>query len=233
MLNIIIKNSGEPKVIELTYENIWREVKDIPDVKLVVSDYWFDAIDKSNYICFLEPDCLVNSGYFTSMLGLLKKHPMSKMIGMMSSATGVNDWSNKFYGYSADSVWSKPSEEISTKTPFIKPNKEMKSKNVYPVQIGYVPGAIIHTKMLIDLLHNLDASNGWEKDLNYLSNQISLGFWAGGIKPDDRHPSGQVGKRVYINPNSTYVTTENYVNELVPYDPRMNDLMEMFRKESI
>lgn len=213
MLTVAIKDSGEPNVIKLTYENTWRELKDIPDANLVVVKHWIDAMGtKDRYICFLEPDCLVNSGYFASQLGLFKKNPMFRKLSMLSSAVAVNDWSNKFYGYSLGNNY----------TDGVLPVREKKSKAVYPVQIGYIPGAIIRTNMLRTAMQDLKVNNSWEDDLVFLSTQLSLAFWRQGD-----------GNPVHINPNTTYVTTETYVNDVAQFDPEAKDLIGLFAKESI
>lgn len=222
MVTVVIKDSGEPSVIALTYQNLWKELKDIPGSELVVSEDWFSEVPKTKnkYICFVEADCLVNSGYFSSMLGLFAKSRMLRKLAMLSSGTGVNNWANKFYGYSIEKQWV-GAESAQVKQPFVQPNREIKSRAVYPVQIGYVPGALIRVSTLRMLLDNLKLGN-FDGDLVALSAQISLGFWRMGD-----------GNRVHINPNSTYVTTENYVNDLGQFDPEASDLAEMFARESI
>jgi len=213
MLKIIIKDNGEPNVVKLTYENIWREVKDIPGVELTVEQHWFDSLDtKNRYVCLLETDCLVNSGYFSSQIGLFKKNPMFRKLSMLSSATAVNNWDNKFYGYSLGNNYADG----------VIPNREKKSRSVYPVQIGYVPGAVVRLNMLKKALRDLKVNNSWENDLVYLSTQLSLAFWRQGD-----------GNPVHINPNTTYVTTEDYVNDIGKFDNEAGDLVNMFAKESI
>jgi hypothetical protein len=167
MLSVIIRNDEEEKVVQMTYQNIWKEIKDIPDVELLVQDHWDVDKIKNRYVCFLESDCLVNSGYFESQLSLLQKNPMFRKIAMLTSSTAVNDWANKFYGYSIGDNYVQG----------IIPNKEKKSRGVYAVQIGFVPGAIIHVGMLKKALRSLDAKNSWEKDPVFLSTQLSLAFW--------------------------------------------------------
>lgn len=223
MLSVIIKDDGEANVVALTYQNLWRELKDIPDAELIVSTDWFSEMPKikNKYVCFVEADCLVNSGYFASMIGLLKKSRMLRKLAMLSSSTGVNNWANKFYGYSVKKEWTGV-EPVEIKLPFVQPNKEMKSRGVYPVQIGYVPGAIIRVSSLRDLLSKGDIVDQFDHDLVYLSTRISLGFWRQGD-----------GNRVHLNPNSTYVTTEDYVNDLGKFDPEAKDVMDMFHRESI
>lgn len=217
MLTVVIKNDGEENVIKLTYDNIWREIKDMPDTEIIVADHWFDALAdvKNTFVSFVESDCLLSSGYFSSQMGLLKKNTFFRKIAVMSSATAVNQWHNKFYGYSLGENYKEG----------IIPNKASKSSTPYPVQIAYIPGAIVRVGMLKRLLDGQDAVNGWEKDLEYLSTRISLGFWAQGD-----------GNRVHINPNSSYCTTEDSVNNIGKFDPgieKIDALLGMFHKESI
>lgn len=224
MLTVIIKDSHEAKVIEMTYQNLWKELKDLPDTKLVIADNWLEAFKdvKTRYVCFVEADCLLSSGYFSSQLGLLKKNPMLRKIAMMTSSTAVRDWANKFYGYSVEEHWKGASTDLKRADLYIQPNKDRKSTHVYPVQVAYVPGSIIHVKMLGTLLSKLKWSGNIEEDLVKLSSELSLGFWEQGD-----------GNRVHINPNSTYCTTEEYVNDLSFFNPSHSALLGKFEREVI
>jgi hypothetical protein len=215
MLNVIIKDSHEPNVTQLTYENLWKELKDIPDAELTVGE-WEIPKTKNRYVCWVEADCLVSSGYFESQLGLLKKNPMFRKIAMMSSSTAVNDWANKFYGYNIGNNYDDG----------VIPNMIKKSNQVYPVQVAYMPGAIMHIGMLTKALDTIKAKQSWEKDLVYFSTQLSLAFWQQGV-------GNGVGNRVHINPNSTYVTTETYVNDIGKFEHDGNKLIDMFRGQMI
>jgi hypothetical protein len=221
LLKIYIKDDGEDNVTKLTYENVWKEVKDIPGVELVVREHW-EVDSKHLYTCWLESDCLVGSGYFETQLGLFKKNPMFRKLSMLTPSVSVNDWANKFYGYSSDSVWSDEIHKVQTKNHFIKPNKERKSTAPYPVQIGYVPGAIIRTPMLIKALRECDFNNSWEKDLVYLSMKLSFAFWRMGD-----------GNPVYVNPNAAYCTTDDTVNDIGKFQSEAGDLIGKFQAESI
>lgn len=216
MLTVVIKDSGEENVVKLTYENLWKELKDIPGAELIVRKNWLDsttlANTKNKYICFVEADCLVNSGYFSSQIGLLKKNPYFRKLAMFSSSTAVTNWANKFYGYNVGNSY----------VDGIAPNKDKKSNQPYPVQISYLPGAIVRVNMIGALLLNMKPNTSWENDLVFLSTQVSLGFWRQGD-----------GNRVYINPNATYLTTEEYVNDLGKFDANAGDLKKMFVRESI
>lgn len=213
MITVIIKDNGEPNVIKLTYENIWRELKDIPDAELVVAEHWMDAINPKNiYTCFLESDCLVSSGYFSSQLGLFKKNPMFRKLSMLSSSAAVNYWHNRFFGYTTGNDY----------TEAVIPVREKKSRSVYPVRVGYVPGAIMRTSMLIEALKETEANPTWEDDLVFFSTKLSLAFWQQGD-----------GNPVHINPNTTYVSTEEYVNDIGKFEHDGEGLLAMFKKESI
>lgn len=214
MLTCIIRDNHEENVIKLTYENIFKELKDIPDSELLVQEDWLDFKTDNKYVCFLEADCLVNSGYFSSQMGLLKKSPYFRKIAMMSSGIGVNNWANKFYGYH---IGDNHSDGIV-------PVKEKRSNAVYPVEIGYLPGAIIHVGMLRKALTNLKIVD--QDNLVHMSTQLSLAFWQQGI-------GNGVGNRVHINPNTTYVTTEDYVNDIGKFTHDGNKLYKMFKAQVI
>ncbi len=223
MITVVIKDNGEPNVIALTYDNLWRELKDIPEAELMVAKSWFDALGsiKTKYVCFVEPDCLVSSGYFSSQLGLFKKSPYFAKLAMLSAATGVNDWENKFYGYTIGDNY----------VDGIVPVKHKKSTNPYPVQVGFVPGAIIRAEMLEDILRAKDAKSSWEDDLVFMSTTLSLGFWRRGTGKGKT--AGSPGNRTHINPNATYVTTETYVNFIGRFEHDGAEVYDMFKKESI
>lgn len=213
MLTVIIKDNGEPRVIQLTYENLWRELKDIPNAELVVSKDWYGPLSsiKNKYVCFVESDCLVSSGYFASQIGLLKKDPYFRKLAMLSSVTGVNNWANRFYGYRIDKEHNNA----------VTPNLRKQSSSVDAVQIAYVPGSIIRVSMLKKAL--ISSKGGLlSDDLVTFSTNLSLAFWRQGD-----------GNRIHINPNAVYVTTENYVNDLGKLHFPADDLLEKFERESI
>src|SRR3990167_4272253 len=142
MVTVVIKNNNENNVIQLTWENLWKELKDIPAAELIVEDDWLDSLKKvkTPYVCFVESDCLVSPGYFSSQIDLFEKDSKSgsRRLAMLSSAVAVNNWDNKFYGYELGGAY----------TQGVIPVTQPKSKQMYPVQIGYMPGAIIRVTML-------------------------------------------------------------------------------------
>lgn len=214
MITCVIKNSGEANVISLTYENLWKELKALPGSEIIVEENWLDGVlkAKNKYICFVEADCLVSSGYFTSMAGHIKKNPQLGKLGILGGSTAVNNWAVKFYGYSLGDHYSDG----------IIPNKEKKGTSVsfYTSQVVYLPGAIIRVGMLKTILDEMKAVTNMEDDLVYLSTMVSLAFW--------RH-----NWMVFLAPNSTYCTTEEYVNDIGQFDSKAGKLVDKFAKESI
>lgn len=201
MLTVIIKDNGEKNVTKFTYQALWRELKDIPGAELYVNSSWFEGLKRMNsknrFVCFVEPDCLVGSGYFSSMLGLLEKNEDKRSIAVMGSATAVSIWVNKMFGYKMNDAFDKQ----------ITPIKQDDIRAPHPVQIAYVPGSIIRVTMLKHFLEAYPMTDGLEDDLIKLSLILSLGFWGQSV-------GNGIGCRVYINPLSTYATTENHVNDI-------------------
>lgn len=212
MLTAVLKSNTDPKTFRDTHEHISRELKSVNDAELVVSNSWIDALNtKNTYICFLESDCRVNSGYFSSQIGLFKKNPMYRKLAMLSSAAAVSNWANKVYGYRLGDKYSDG----------ILPVRDKVSTSVYPVQIGFVPGAIIRVNMLKKALKDLDATNGMENDLVRFSIDLSLTFWRQGD-----------GNTVHLNPNTTYVTNQQ-IDQVGQFDPKATDLVSMFKRQLI
>lgn len=213
MVTVVILDNHEPNVVQLTFENLYKELKDIYGSELLIRDKWFDLENvKNRYICFVEPDCLVSEGYFKTQMEDFQKKGFSRLTGIMSATTAINYWDNKIYGYRTD-----------TQIRGILPNRKQKSSLSFSVQVAYVPGAIIRVNMLKKILKDAHFAKhfGVEDDLVYLSSKLSLAFW-------DR------GHRVYVNPNATYLTTEQYVNDVGHFDtPMASDTMNLFSRESI
>jgi hypothetical protein len=209
MISVIILDAHEPQVIQLTYENLYQELKDIPGFQLLVQDNWFDlSVVKNKFVCFVEPDCLVSHEYFEQQLQEFKDNPFFRKLAMLSPAVGVNFWENRIYGYSLGSRFIDG----------IIPVTKKKSRVLYPVQIGYVPGALIRTSTLKLIIDGIEPVT----DLVKLSTYISLAFWRCGD-----------GNRVYVNPNVTYVTTDSSVNDIGKFKVDAKDLVGKFKKESI
>lgn len=215
MITILLKNNGEPRVNELTYELLWKELKHIPGAKIEVVSDWLKAVPKvsNNYVCFVEPDCLVSSGYFDSLIGHMNKNPQQlNKLGVLSSATGVNHWAVKFYGF-------RIGNEHSTG---VIPNKDRKDNKLpfYTMQVAYIPGSLIRTSFLNKVLADFNPPKNVMDDLVLFSTLLSLAFW-------------KRNWQVYIAPNSTYVTTEDYVNDIAGINVDEEELKKKFMRESI
>jgi hypothetical protein len=208
MLTVLIKRSNEPQVVQLTQDNLSREHYP-PGAQVLVVDSWWQGVNsvENQYVCLVESDCLVSSGYFSSMMGLFQKNPYFRKLAMLSSAVGLNNWANRIYGYHLG----------ETSEDGIIPSEAKHSTDPYPLQIGYAPGAIIRTNSLV----RVPASVKNQSDLVKLSTALSLYFW-------------NTGQRVYVNPNTTYVTTEDYVGQLGRFHPHPSyKVLNMFKHELI
>lgn len=220
MISVIIHDSGEPNVIRLTYENLYKELKDIKGFELLVSDNWFEELGtiKNDYICFVESDCLVSPGFFKKQIEDLTVTNLRR-IAMLTSVVSVTQWDNYFYGYNI----------VGQYNDSVVPITQRKSSVRYPVQIGYFPGAIIRKKMLMEVLKTITIYPNWNSDLVFLSAQLSMAFWRQG-QVDSKNKNGNL---VYINPGVKYLTTEDYVNDIGQFNIESIDLLEKFSKESI
>lgn len=206
LVSVIILDNGEPNVIQLTFENLYKELKDIQGSELLIKKDWFDIEGiRNRYVCFVEADCLISPNYFKHQLEGFKKRGYSRLTGVMSSATGVNQWENKIFGYKTDKG--------------VMPSRNKKSSSPYPVQIAYIPGAIIRMTMLKTTIKSIKVDTS--KDLVYMSTELSLAFW-------------KKGYRVIVNPFPTYVTTEDYVNDIGIFPIEVNEeVRSLFNRESI
>lgn len=217
MVSVIILDNGEPNVVQLTFENLYKELKDIYGSELLIRDKWFDLEDiKNRYVCFVEADCLVSPGYFKSQLEGFTKKGFSRNMGIMASATAVNYWDNQIYGYS-----------IGEGIQRIIPSRNKKSSNSFTTQIAYIPGAIMRMTMLKACLKDLDVKD-IQGDLVYLSMILSMTFW------ERSALSSGKGYRVCLNPKVSYLTTEDYVNDMGNFSIFVSpEVTNLFKRESI
>lgn len=215
MVSVVIRDQGEPNVTQYTFEKLYTELKDIPGSDLLIKDKWEITGVRNRFVCFVEADCLVSKGYFKNMIETFKA--LSPRVIVLSSSTAVKYWQNKIYGYSMNLDSARP-------------HREQKGSHPYPVQIGFIPGALMRTSSL----KRITLPQGSENDLVYYSSKICLGIWDKGIRIDPKHPEGQLGSQVYINPACTYATTEEYVNDIGNFGESIEgDLLTLFSRESI
>lgn len=215
MVSVVIIDNGEPNVIRLTFENLYGELKDIYGSELLIRDRWFDLEGvKNKFVCFVEADCLVSKGYFKTLLGDFMRKGSSRTEAVISSATAVNYWDNLIYGYAT-----------SFDNQGVYPNRESKSTNSFAVQIAYIPGAIIRVGMLKPCLKDMFIYD----NLVRMSAELSMSLWERAVIS-----KGKGGFKVYLNPKVTYLTTENYVNDIGKFDvPVHGDVVNIFSRESI
>lgn len=214
MVSVIILNNGEDSVVQMTFEDLYKELKDINGSELLIKDNWFDLENiKNRYICFVEADCLVERGYFHSMLEKFKEKGYSRNMALMSSSTSISYWNNKIYGYHLNESGG------------ITPNREPKSRVPFTVEVAYIPGSIIRMSMLESILKDFDHQT---KDLVKLSSEMSIALWKKSAQSQGK------GYRIYLNPRTSYLSTENYVNDLGQFETSVTDsILSLFGKESI
>lgn len=217
MLTAILARTAEPTVIKLTEDLIKRELSPISGAELATVKNWSEGVAncKTEFLCLLEADCLVSSGYFESMLGLFKKNPMYRQLGMLSSATGVVNWANRIYGYRLATNHSAGVVPVHLKA----------SNQPYRTGIAYAPGAIIRTASLKRILKDTRKNHvigssimRQSEDLVYFSTLMSLALW-------------RIENHISINPNATYCTTEKYVGEPGIFDTDADDVIKVMERD--
>lgn len=215
MVSVIILDNGESNVIQLTFENLYRELKDIYGSELLIKDKWFDLEGiKNRYVCFVEADCLVEPGYFSSQLERFSEKGYSRNMAIMSSTTSINYWDNKIYGY-----------HINSDGAGVAPNRKPKSRVPFTVEVAYIPGSIIRVGTLKTILADFTHQTN---DLVYLSWELCMALWEKSAEAQGK------GYRVYLNPRTSYLTTEDYVNDLGKFNTEASsDVISLFSKESI
>jgi hypothetical protein len=219
MVSVVILDKGEQNVVQYTFERLYTELKDIFGSELLIKKDWDVSHVKNRFVCFVEPDCLVSDGYFKKQLEIFQT--VSPRVTMLSAATAVKNWNNLIYGYYIE----------DTK---VIPNRKAKANRTYPVQVAYIPGTIIRTSSLKKLIKQTPLPRRYENDLVYYSSLISLTSWEKGLTFDEKHPEGQLGNQICINPAVSYVTTEDYVNDLADFPEIVNEkVTRLFAMESI
>lgn len=212
MLSVVLPKTAEPTVVKLTEENLKKELVPFGS-ELLVTNSWGEGLAKcsTELICFVEPDCLISSGYFQSMLGLFRKNKFYRQLGVMGSATGVSNWANIIYGFQMGDNYADG----------VVPVEYKQSTAPYPAPIVFIPGAVLRTSTLKRVLKdNPKLFEAHGSDLVYFSTMLCLEVW--------RHNG-----RVALNPSSTYVTTEKYVGEHGRFDPGAGDLINLFAQEQL
>lgn len=222
MLSIILPRWEEKTVVDYTKELIAKELSALPDAEIIVADSWSKGLDKAkcDFVCLIEPDCLVSSGYFTSNYNLFKKNSQFRKLAMVTSSVGLNNWGNRIFGYTLEQVqYGDGKKGISTKDWEIQPTREKKSSSLFPIQVGFLPGAIIRKSAMQDILSHVQ--NIDNQDLAKLSIDASFYLWGS-------------GRRVHVNPNTTYVSTDKLIASPAQFNYELPDTAQaIFTQEVI
>lgn len=206
MITVIIRRTDEPKVIHMTQNDLAKQLDNINGAEVLLEDSWRVGLQKvrTPYVCLIEPDCVFSASYFVNNVGIMKKTNAAHgggntKVAMLSSCLGIRDFGNRIYNFELDKVkvpsvgnMTSKGEAIQIKSWHIRPFRDKLSLKVYPVQVGWVPGAIIRTTAIKDLL---DEDMWDDPDLLRLSTALSFYFW-------------DTNRRIHLNSNTTYVTNE-------------------------
>lgn len=157
-LSVIIPRSQEG---ELTKEWAEKQLVGI-DHEIIMPTRWSMGLRraKGEFICFLESDCVLGPGYFTSLLAQFEDKPSFRKLAMVCPVLGINSYDNRVYGYRMAPKDVYPAFIPSSSSPYF-------------IQIGYVPGAILRRSSILE-------SPPHVRDPLLDSTIISLGLWTSG-----------------------------------------------------
>ena len=195
MITAIIRRRQEPTVVQMTEESVLRALADVNGSELLLVDNWEDGIKQARtpFICLLEDDCELSSNYFSSNVNLFLKNSFYRKLAMVSSCVGIKRFDNRIYNYEFAKNKTE-TEDLEIIDWMVTPSTKKSASGLYHVQVGFVPGAIIRRSAIEGV------KLPWGKPhLVEMSAEISLYFW-------------NTGRRVQVNPNTTYVSTEDYLD---------------------
>lgn len=234
MLTVIIRRNAEPTVIQMTQENVMKELKMINGSEMLLEDSWLQGLKKvrTPYVCLVEADCELSASFLQSNVGLLKKTTQSakgggyNKLAMISSSLGLNTFSNRIFGYRLGGRTYSGEGQIdgqdwSLKRGEIIAERNKHSSTPYHTQVGFLPGAILRYASIAGIHGVIDTIDWDNKNLVKTSTELSFHFW-------------NTNRRVKLNPNTVYVSTcedlesPKYFKYEVPYK-----LAGIFRSESI
>lgn len=228
MLTVVIKRSDEPTVIQMTQENVMRELSSVHGSEMLLEDTWLQGIRRvrTPYFCLLEPDCTLSAAYVASNIGITKKLQRGSDAGggynkmaMLSSCIGFKRFDDRIYNYELSKVLDHITEDCELKITGLVPSREKRGSEPYLVQVGFVPGAIIRFSAVKD---GIDKIYWDDNNPVRLSAEVSLHFW-------------NSNRRILMNPNTTYVS----LNKQIPLDYKgkieanLYPAVNIFQKERI
>lgn len=200
MVTVVIRRTEEPKVIQMTQADLARQLGDIDGAEIILSDTWSEGLAKvrTPYVTVVEPDCVFSGNYFSSNVNLFKKTMTSKnggftKLAVIASCIGVRDFGNRIYHYNLSRIereMAGPEKNMKITEWGLKPIKEKPNKYLYQAQVAFIPGAVIRTAAIKDLVND----PVWEdRNLLKLSASICLKLW-------------DTQRYIQVNPNTTYVS---------------------------
>jgi hypothetical protein len=232
MITVVIRRNAEPTVIQLTQEDMMRQLSAINGAEMLLEDSWTEGLRKvrTPYVCLVEADCTLSPGYLASNVGLMKKTDGlfgkgggTKKLSMISSCLGVKTFNNRIYNYRYQQIekvgeGSIDGKKWSLKRWAIQPHREKRDMKLYNVQVGFVPGAVIRMSALGKDIDTLP----WDtKNLVELSTAVSFHFWGS-------------NRRIEVNPNTTYVSSETYLEEPPLFKVNIPDkVANLFSREGL
>src|ERR1035437_8729364 len=152
MITVVIRRNAEPTVIQLTQEDMMRQLSAINGAEMLLEDSWTEGLRKvrTPYVCLVEADCTLSPGYLASNVGLMKKTDGlfgkgggTKKLSMISSCLGVKTFNNRIYNYRYQQIekvgeGSIDGKKWSLKRWAIQPHREKRDMKLYNVQVGFV-----------------------------------------------------------------------------------------------
>jgi hypothetical protein len=233
MLTVVVKRTEEPKVIQLTQKDLAKQLWSINGAEVLLEDSWNEGLRKvrTPYVCLVEADCTLSANYFMANYGIMENTNSihgggNTKVAMISSCLGVRDFGNRIYNFALDKVYvplgTKETvdieDEIQVKEWHIQPVRDKLSLKTYPVQVGFVPGAIMRMTSIRDLIDD----SVWDyTDLVRLSTAISFYLW-------------DTNRRLILNSNTTYVSTNKHMEEPPLFDVHVPDkVANIFKQEMI
>jgi hypothetical protein len=196
ILSIITPDASLRKTIERQLVGVEYEI---------IVDNWQKGFDEScgQFVCFLEKDSDFAPGHFVrGVLNMLIK-PGYRKLAMVAPAVFDEHTSVDIYGASFH-----PHEDHIVQT-----HDRPASTEPYPVQIAFMPGAIIRRSAIEKHSPNL---------LDYSASEsivFSIGLW-------------KDGNRVHLDPHMVYMPAKFNMG-LVPMQLDVTDLQREWKKESI
>lgn len=209
MITVIIRNSSEQTVIDMTMDDITRQLSSISGAEIMIEDSWTEGLRKvrTPMVCLVEADCVLSAGYMASNVGLLNKH-ISKggkgggynRLAMVGSCIGVKRFDNRIYHYNMQKITDENLSYYQVRPVIIKP-----SSTLYQPQVAFVPGAIMRMRSLAKDIDTLP----WDiPNLVEMSTRVSFHLW-------------QTNRFIETNPNTTYVSGEDYLEDPPRFDPKI------------